>query len=252
MNNYIFIPNDNKDLEKLKGCKILYPIKFFSVGFNSYFEIDDITTPNSYLYINRLLTSSDLDQLKILLLNLPSNIVGIIFEDLGIYEITKNINIEKIFSSSHILTSSKSINTYLRYFDSCALSSDITKEEIDNILNKADKEICIHAFGHMPLSYSRRLLNTNYATNYKINFENNLNIENTNFKFIVNENEYGTVIYDKDIFSCLELKFEKEFKYMIINLFEIGAEKFFNNDYETTDSFLSRKTFYKVKGGDVK
>lgn len=246
-NNYLVVPNSKNEVLKLKGSKILFPLKSFSVGFNSYFDLEEITYDNSYLYINRLLSSSDIDLLKKKLDTISDNIKGIVFEDLGILEIIKNLNIEKIFFSSHILTNAKSINEYLKHVDSCVISPDITINEVNDILKNSNKKLCLYGFGHLPLSYSRRLLNTNYAKIYNLSTDKNLYIKNTGFEFIVNENEFGSVTYDKEIFSGLEETYEENVLYYIINLFEIGLDNFFNSNLNVTKGFLEKETFYKLK-----
>ncbi len=247
-NKYLIIPNKKEEIEKLSEYKILYPLKSFSIGFNYYYNVDEIITDNAFIYINRMLTSFEIDNLKEILNSLPKNIIGIVVEDLGLYEIIKDYPLEKIFYGSHILTNEKTVNAYLKYFDSCVVSPDITKEEVNNIIKSSDKKICLFGYGHMNLSYSRRLLNTNYAKNYKLENNNNLYVKNTDYEFILSENEYGTITYDKDIYSCLEENFDGEILYFIINLFEIDVVDFLDNNLSTTRGFLDKPTFYKVKG----
>lgn len=250
-NNYLVIPNSKEDANELKSSKLLLPLKFFSVGFNYYFSLEEINYEKAYLYINRLLSSNELDELKKVLSNLPKNIKGIVFEDLGIYEITKNINIEKIFYPTHLLTNVHSINEYLKYFDSCVISPDIHINKVNHILKNANKKLCIFGYGHMPLSYSRRLLNTNYAKIYNLKKENTLYIKNTDYEFITSENQYGTITYDKGIFSGLNETYEDNILYIIINLFDIEVKDFLENKLDTTKGFLDKEVIYKIKKENI-
>lgn len=247
-NNYLIIPNSYGDAKKLSGNKLLLPLEFFSVGFNYYFSLSAIKLDNVYIYINRLLSSNELDKLSELLRINHEKISGIVFEDLGVCEIIKDYSFEKILFSSHILTNSKSINEYLEYVDSCVVSPDISLEEINSILNEAKKPLCLYGYGHLPLSYSRRTLNSNYANIYEIDKKQNLYLKNTDFEFIVNENEYGSVTYDMEVFQGLDENYSKDVKYFIINLFNIDAEDYLNKTIPTTDGFLYKKTIYKLKG----
>lgn len=244
-NKYIYIIDNINTLEELKGKKIAYPLKSFSVGFNNYFCVEQMLSEESYIYINGLLSTSDINKLKLTIKNLPSNIKGVFFEDLGVYEVIKNLGIEKIFLGSHILTNSNTVNNYLELFDSCLISPDITFEETNSIIKNSIKPVCIFGYGHLNLSYSKRLLNKGYSDNFKIEYENNLVVKNTDFEFLINENENGTVIYDSKVYDALEFSFENNILYVLINTYNDAL----NNRNKTT-GFLNKKTIYKLKKGN--
>jgi len=147
---------------------------------------------------------------------LPSNIKGIIFDDLGVLQIIKDLKIEKILYLTHFNNNSESVNIYLDYVDTVILSTDITKGEIEYIINKSKKDISLFVFGYISAMYSRRLLIDNYSKFYNLDKVNPLLIENTNHKFLVYENEYGTVLYYNKIFNGLEL-LNLNAKYYFIN-----------------------------------
>ena len=80
----------NKDyISKLKkeDVTLVYPLRFFSTGYEEYFDISDI---DDFVLINRILTDSDLDKLEVMLKN--SHIKGIIFDDLGMLDVIKDLN----------------------------------------------------------------------------------------------------------------------------------------------------------------
>lgn len=243
-NKYLYIIDNVDLLKELKGSNIAFPLKSFSIGFNNYFNLEDIIYKNAFLFINRLLSSVELDNLKSLLVSIPKNIKGIFFEDIGVYEVIKDLDIEKIYAGLHLLTNYKSINSYLQYVDSALISPDITLLETNEILKHSNKELCIFGYGHLNLSYSRRLLNKGYSDYFNIEYINNLEISNTDYKFIVNENEDGSVIYDKLVYNALEEDFYNNIKYVLINTYNDSL-----NSKDYTKGFLDRKTIYKLVKG---
>ncbi len=255
-NKYLTIINSLEDIQKLKNIgisKFLYPLKFFSVGFDNCFNIEDIKEDNSYILVNKIFLSKELDELKKIVSNLPSNIKGIVFDDLGTIEILKDLSIEKILYLNHFCTNYESINELLEYVDSLVISSDITLEEINIILKNSNKNLCIYGYGHLNLSYSKRYLNRNYSNYHKLNYKNKLELQNTDYNFITIENESGTVIYDKNKFNGLYEDYYDNVKYIIINLFNTEIEEFIQDVSKQSNykGFLEKETIYKLKGGDI-
>ncbi len=255
-NKYLVVVENLEDtniLKKMEVTKFLFPLKFFSVGFNKYFEIKDITVSNAYLYINKMLTSDELDLLRNILNILPKNIIGIVFEDLGVIQITKDMNFEKILYLSHFNTNVESIKEFLKYTTSVVIPTDLTIEEVNYILDNSYSDLCIYGYGYIPASYSKRTLNKNYSDYHKVPYKNKLELENTDFKFITVETEAGTVIYENKVFNGLHEKYRKNIKYIIVNLFNINLDDFINDLNKTENlntNFLYKKTIYKLKAGD--
>ena len=258
MKNKILITiNSIDDIEKLKKLGItnyVFPLKDFCVGIPNTFLISEIPT-DGYLYINRILDNEGIDKLKEILSNIDKKIKGIIFDDLGVLEIIKDLNIEKILYLSHFNTNSNSINIYLDYVDTVIVSTDITREEIEYIINNTSKEISLVVFGYISAMYSRRLLLDNYSKFYNIDKVNPLEIDNTGNKFIVYENEYGTVFYPKEIFNGLELLNLKA-KYYFFNSVFLNINQIENvlngnlDSLNTSKHFLEKETIYKLKDGE--
>ena len=99
LNNYLVTVNNLEIIDELKKVGVstfLFPLKDYTVGFPNTFLITDIKEENSFIFINRILTSDEIDNLKLIINNLPNNIKGIMFDDLGILEIVKDLNIKKI------------------------------------------------------------------------------------------------------------------------------------------------------------
>jgi len=257
-NNKILITINNlDDINKLKELgitKYVFPLKNFCVGIPNTFLVSEIEC-EGYLFINRILDNDGIDDLKKIIDNLPKNIIGIIFDDLGILQIIKDLNIEKILYLSHFNSNSESVNIYLDLVDTIILSTDITKEETEDIIRKANKEISLFTFGYVGVMYSRRLLIDNYSKYYKIERKNPLIINNTNHKFMVYENEYGTYFYHNNIFDGREL-FNLNAKYYFINSVFLSSQdieiliKGNLNNLNTDKGFLYTETIYKLKGDE--
>lgn len=243
----------NKDyISKLKkeDVTLVYPLRFFSTGYEEYFDINDI---DDFVLINRILTDSDLDKLEVMLKN--SHIKGIIFDDLGMLDVIKDLNITKILLLDHIANNSKSVNYYLEYVDSVVVSSDLSKEEIKLVVKNANKKVVVFAFGLKALMYSRRNLVTNYEKHFKIE-ENNIldaNINNKYFKFI--ESKEGTKVYAYPYYNALELLNLDNVLYFWYDPILLDIDniiKVLHGDtksIETSSIFLDKKTVYKV--GDL-
>ena len=246
----------NLDLiSKLKGLGInnfVYPLSFFCVGIPKTFTIDEIKEDNAYLFVNRILNTKDIDQLSNLLHHLPSNIKGIIFDDIGLIEVCKDLDLTKILYLSHFNTNYASINYYFDYVDEIIVSTDITEEEIDEIISKTKKKVSLFVFGLVPSLYSRRTLLSSHALHYNIPKEDIKNLHINDKKFIGIENEYGMMMYHYPYYNGQRL-LKKDVKYLfyypiLLNdnqVLEVAQNNFDN--IETDEGFLDTKTIYKVK-----
>lgn len=242
----------SKDEKYLENEEVIcvYPVKDFCVGYEYYFQLSSV---NGYALVNRILTDSDIDKLSEELHN--SHIKGILFEDLGLIEELKDMDIEKILILDHALNNSVSINYYLDYVDSVVISSDITEEEIRDIAKNVNKKIVIYAFGLKSLMYSRRNLVHNYEEfyGYPINDVIDSNIFDKHFKAV--ESLYGTKIYAYPYYnalSLLDLENVLYFWYDPIFLSENKIISLLNNDVSLIPNsriFLDNKSIYKV--GDI-
>lgn len=255
-NKFLVTINDIKDINKLKELGVtnyVFPLKNFCVGIPNTFLVSEIPC-DGYIFVNRILDNEGIDELRKVLNNLPKYIKGIIFDDLGVYELIKNLNIEKILYLSHFNANSESVNLYLDLVDTVILSTDITFDEIKEIIKNAKKEISLFTYGYVGVMYSRRLLIDNYCKYHKLSYENPIVIENTNKKFMVYENEYGTYFYYEKVFNGKEL-LDLNSKYYFINSSFLNIEditKLINGeDIENSDKgFLYTETIYKLKGDE--
>ena len=259
-NKTLLLVDNLEIVSKLSNRDItfLFPIKDYTVGFNNTFKIEDIPQ-GGFIFINRIMDNKSIIALRELLLNLPSNIKGIVFDDLGVLNILLDIKLDitKILFLNHFNCNYESINCYLEYLDSVVVSPDITYEEIDEILDKAIKKVVLYTFGYVNIMYSRRKLITNYNHNFKKEVENIGVLEDnlTKTKLNIIENEYGTVIYTENPFNGLNLRYKKNVLYNLINTVFLTNEEVLtiidskdNLDDIYPFKYLSmKKTIFKVK-----
>lgn len=239
------------DLRNVPDIVLVYPLKSFCVGYPLEFAADKV---DGLVLVNRILDDNDLDELDCILKN--NDFKGIVFDDLGIIDLVKDKDMQKILLLDHLATNTKSINYYLKYVDSVVVSNDLTKDEILNIVSNANKPLVVNVFGLKTLMYSRRLLLTNYQEYYKLNKENvmSANIEDKGFKIV--ENAYGTKFYACKYYNALELLSLQNVLYfwydpvLLDDAKIMDVVKYGTMPDNLSDSlFLHRATVYKV--GDL-
>lgn len=248
------------DYRKVGISTFLFPLEDYCVGYKTYTleEINKQEVSNKYILINRLLDCKSVDKLKELLKKL-NNIKGIIYEDIAVYMLAKELklNVELIFFQNHFQTNTESVNFWLDRVDSLLISNELTKEEITNIVNNSHKEVCLHLYGYNQVMYSRRLLLSNWSDEFSLDKENNNTIIDraTKVKFHAIENEYGTVMYSGNIFNGKSLLDENNIKYFYVNPTLIDHQEVMsflndidNHNNENEDNgFLEKETIYKLK-----
>ncbi len=264
LNKLLYIVTEKEylsDLKKVDVKNFLFPLKDFCVGYPNTYDIDEIEE-NSFILINRILDNKSLDKLESILKDIK-NIKGIVFDDFGVlYLINKlKLNVETILFQNHFGTNYQSINNNLEYVDSVVVSTDITKDEITEILDKTCKPLTIFAFGLTAAMYSRRKLLSNFYEEFNLNKDNNVTIHEkiSNNDFIMVENEYGVVGYQKNYYNGFEL-FENDsnVKYFLINplflskdsqleLIDNIKNSSFNLNILNDTGFLYKPTIYKIK-----
>ena len=144
--NKLFIIKSEKEINLLKENGIdnfVYPLFSFCVGVENEFSLSEIKEENSYLFVNRVLDEESANNLNMLLHSLPSNIKGIIFDDVGIIKMLEDVKIEKILMPSHFACNYESVNIYNEYVDSVILPFDITDGEVEEIISKSSKKVSL-------------------------------------------------------------------------------------------------------------
>ncbi len=258
MNNKILININNLDeidiYKKASITNFLFPLEEFSIGFKA-FKLNEIPD-NSYILVNRIFDKKTLDNFIKIVPELK-RFKGILFEDIGVFNLLKNsnIDIELIWNQAHFVINYNSINFYLNNgCNSAVLSSDITGNEIKEILSKVNKSIILPVFGNNMIMYSRRKLLTNYNTYNNIDNINDVILDetHTNNKFFVRESDYGTVIFSNSEFNYFnfikDIDDNKIKYYLICNINKSPEDiiSIINGKNIGNDGFLNKKTVYKM------
>lgn len=236
---------------KKRGITLLYPLKSYCTGYKLEFEIEEI---DDFVLVNRLLNDEELDNLKRILKK--SNVKGIVFDDLGVLDVVKDMNITKILLLDHLSNSSLSVNYYLDYVDSVVVSSDLTREEIEYIVKNVKKKVCVLVFGLKGLMYSRRRLLFNYQKHYNLEKKDKIMTEIENKKFMAVQNEYGTKFYAYPYYEALSFLILPNILYAWYDACFLSDEEILSvvldgnvQGIDTQKLFLDQKTIYKV--GDI-
>lgn len=256
-NKILLIINSLEDIEffqKLEISNFLFPLEDFSVGYNA-FTLNDIKSVKipCYLLVNRLLNDDDID--SFLKLDIPENVKGLVVEDIGLYYELKDSGLELINFQNHLNNSSTTVNFWLNYYDSLVLSTDITLDEIKEMLDVVSKPLVIKAFGYPMIMYSRRKLIGNYFEYKNQERKETLDIrikEQVDFK--MRETEFGTAVFDNhllDIRKELEEVDDEKVKFYLFSaafLTRDVIERALKGEVvdNITKGFLNTKTIYRV------
>ena len=259
---FLIIPGEN-EIEKVDGVDFLFPLEKFSIGQTRTFAIDEIV-PGSYIYINRLLDTQDISELRILYPKILEKAKGVVFEDLGVLELFREFEtpLEMCLYATHALCSSYTVKAFLDEVDTVILSNDLTKEEVLQIISLVPERVGLLLYGHLPYMYSRRTLLKNFALHYELPIKNRriLKEKQSGKEFLAIETDEGTVLYDSKVYDGRIFLEQNEVKYFLIDLsftkissIKVWLEAFLNGEKltDTTSGFLYQKTIYRLppKGG---
>ena len=251
--------NNLSEIEEYKKVGItnfLFAIKDLSIGFTSL-DIDEVPD-NSYLLINRVFDTKGINMFKEIIPKLK-RFKGILFEDLGVYNLLKNSNIELIWNQAHFVTNYNSINYYLENgCKSAVISNEITGDEITDILNKSIKPLVLTVLGKNMIMYSRRSLVSNFNKYNNIDDVNDATIADvkTNTYFDLHEDAYGTAVFNKTYFNYINyansIDDSKILYYLVMNK-DLSPDKInsvLDGESFGNDGFLNKKTTYKMSEYD--
>ncbi len=260
--NYFIIPND-KNLNIYED-NLIIPLDNFSIGFDTYFTIEEIESISKEkevsIVINKFLHKKDLEKINKIKDKL-NNIKYIFIEDLSLINL---LNKEKIvLSSSHIITNYESINYFYDLgIKNIVVSNELTKEELLEIKEKTKSNIFYVLIGRNTLMYSKRKLLSSYYEHKSVLGPLLKEIEESVSKkhLIIKEENSGTCIFDKNIFSANYMMSEINTFNFIINLNNMTNEekeiilKHYKeenlSDYINVENYFTKnKIIYKV-GGD--
>lgn len=268
MNKIIVKPNNKDDINELVKLDIdglILPLKDLSVGSSFFLSLEDIIDlkigVEKIVLINKIMHNSDLEILRDVLVKLDkSDVKKIIFYDLSVYTLSKELsisNIELVIGQEHLNRSINSNNFYndlgINY---SYISSDITIDEIREIKDNTNMKLFYNVYGRISLFCSRRYLVSNYFDYInKDKKDSNYYIQNKEDKLYISEEDNATLIYS-DVVNLINKVNELDFiDYMVLdfnNIKEYG-DIIYNFRNKITDGkehylgFYNQKTIYKVK-----
>ena len=203
-----------EDMEKLKHVQgIVIGMPFYSVRSLSAFSKGEVLTcikkghelhKNVYFLLNKFFMEDELERLKLILTFLKrTDIDGIYFTDMGVYEEAKKLNIQDklIYDPTTLLTNSMDVNEYLNLeIKRCVLSKEIPLEDMLSIglKSQGDLEVVIH--GRLLMMHSKRELVTSYMEHEQMDLDPKektytIQEESREGHMPIQEDEQGTHVY---------------------------------------------------------
>ncbi len=270
------ITNENQISNTL--CQIInIGIKGFSFDNIYNIDINDLSDyvdkvrkydKKLFVSLNRIFHEYELEDVEKIISNpVMEKISGIYFSDLGLIELGNKYNIltKMIYTPETLLTNKYELEALKDSgISSFAISNEITKEDIKDIISIQDIKVDMIGFGYISMFYSKRKLISLYnnSINNLSEFNNGYLIEETrNDQFPILEGTYGTHIYRSKVFSIHnELRYLEGISFVRLEAYKIDSELLRAaeqaiiecnstklNDYTEIidDGFLNIKTIYK-------
>lgn len=259
--------NNFNNLEKLNIDGYIIGLEGYSVYTSYDLDIDSIEkisekiTKELYISINKPLYTNEIEELKSILKRLSKlNIKGIMFDDIGIINISNNLNL--IWNQMHHVTNSNTINFWSKQgIKGSVLSTELTLEDFINIKKNTNTDIFVYIYGYLPMFESSRESLTNYFKYINKNMKDNLYYlyESERDKYYPIYEKYNNTYVLEDLIDGIEeLKTIKNnnIDYIILNgllhdndSFIDIVSSYINEDNRKSNNkgFLYKETIYKVK-----
>ncbi len=223
-------------------------------------EIDKYLNKNIIISLNKLYENDELKDLLELLRKLENKVYGIIFDDVCVYNLVKNndLNINLLWGNIHATCNYNSINEWYKLgVKECIISPDITIEDILEIRKYTKSNLYVNIYGRVNISTSKRKFLSNYFEYINEAKKDNLYyIKNDKTKLPIYERNNNSFILSEVIngLKFYKLLEENEINNVIFNSFGIdNIEKIINTKEDKNNNYLGffeTDSIYKV--GDVK
>lgn len=279
MGKIITIPSSIEEIDKTIDLVDGFIIGIEDMCVNSNFNISDLDILNTikdkdiFINMNKNFHNNELSKVRELLIKLNDyNIKGVLFYDIGLFNIYKelDLNYDLVISQEHSITSYNTINYWNNKGISYAhISSDITFNEVEKIINNSKSKLMINLFGYLPMFVSKRHIVKNYLDYFKLNDDSKINyMEKEDKVYPIIDNSIATEVYSNNILNGIKYSLIN-IDYIILNSFNIELDKFIsiikmfksvnkenideyndkiNSMFTNVDNgFLEQKTIYKVK-----
>lgn len=261
MIKYYMIPN-SKELETFKE-ELILPLKDFSIGFDSYFDLSEIKeiskTRKVNVMINKFLHSKKIEEIKPIIDDLTKYVNLFFVEDIGCASL---IDREKIvLFQNHIVNNYDAVNYFNEIgYNKIVINNDLTIDELIDIKKNTKSELFIFSINRNNLMYSRRLLLSSYYDYYNLNDKDKLKTikEKVSKKnLIIKEEDESTTIFNDKIFSINKYIDKLDDFNFIINFSNLNSKETklikenykssgLNNLIEVDDYFLDNEIIFKV------
>jgi collagenase-like PrtC family protease len=273
MSKFIVTVNSFDNMKELLD-KDIYGIMLYidklSVNSSFYINVEDLNKidfkdKKIYLCMNKIMHNNDLDMVRNVLFKLKDIDVKILFYDMCIYMIAKELGmVDKLIIYQDHLNASIYSNSF--YYDlgitGSYVTSDITGNELLEIKKNSKMDIYFMGYGYAPIFYSRRYLIKNYLKfineDYKLgkySIFSDMGVE-----YPICEEEFGTTIYSDKVINLINYLDElNEIDYIVLNCngidsneFNLMVDKFIKRE-KLDDCYLGfydTKTIFKVKNNE--
>lgn len=267
MKTTVIIKNINQAFEiKDLVQSFIVPLKDYSINYVDTFSLDDVkvlkeTGREIFVCINKNFYNNELDDLKSLMINIDKlDIAGIIFYDIAVVKIKNDLNLKTdlVWSQEHLVTNYGTINYWYDKGATYAyLSSELSKDEILDIIRNSKSKLFMNVFGYVPMFTSRRHLVNNYLDYFNLLDKSSLKkIYKEGKEYPIVDDVHGTTVYsdyvlnilDEDFFSDMHIVFnsifisDEDFKSVLVG--------FRDNRFPYEHGFLYKETVYRVKKND--
>lgn len=264
---------------------IIIGLDKLSINMPYYFSYEEIkelikicndNNKEVFISLNKNMHNSDLDYLKEVLTSLDTfNIKGILYYDIAIVNIKDELKLKTplVWNQEHLTTNFLTSNYW---YDFGALytylSSEITKDEINDICKNTKAKTMVTMFGYLPMFASRRHLVKNYLDTFNIKDNSKINyIEKEGYIYQIIDDENGTIAYSHSVLNGIEETLDIKTDYIVLNSFSIEDDIFnevtkmykdvnktnvkeykerIDSMLDTDLGFLYKETIYKVKNND--
>ena len=274
------LPSSIDEINKTKELVDGFIIGIKDMCVNTNFCIDDLSILNDlkdkdiFISLNKNMHNSDLPKVENILLELNNYpIKGVLFYDIGVLNIYSrlNLNYDLVWSQEHLTTNYNTIN----YWNSkgakyTMLSSDITYDEIVDILKNSKSKLIVQLFGYLPMFVSKRHIVRNYLNQFNLDDNSGVNyMEKEGNTYPIIDDNVGTHVYSAHILNGIGYVNKINSEYILLNSFNIDTDDFIkviemfknvdesnskkyeesiNNMFSNTNyGFLDTKTIYRVK-----
>ena len=251
----------------------------FIVGINKYsifqslkLDVDDIkkikTNKELYVFINKPIHNNELEEIKNILISLSKlNITGVLFEDISIYKINKDLDLKLnlIWASNHLPTNSYSCNYWNKKGCSGALlSTELMVSDFIDIKKNTNMNIFVYLYGYIPIFESSRTLITNYLKHVNKKSDSNRFYihEKQSDRYYPIYEEYDNTFITEDVLNGINVVNDlKDIDYIILNSlmhkeedFNIIVDEYIDalngkkiNKKDVFTGFLFKESIFKVK-----